>query len=577
MRRSFWATWCLVVGGVAVAGCEADQAADDAAPGGDAAPAGDGGTPDGAAAPDGAVASDAAVAACAPGQVEDAPCGLNGRGLRRRTCPAGAWVEGECADPDVCRDGESERIACEGGEQVRGCVAGRWGEWSACNSPECADGASDEVACGINLRGVAARVCEGGRWAAPGPCADPDECVDGAAQTQACGAGGMRTRACVAGRFEPWRDCEEPGVCADGERQEEPCGARDSGRRHRTCAGRVWGAWGECEGACRDECAEGEARCAEGGRQVCGADDADPCVEWPAAEPCAFGCVDAACAEPPPAVVINEILYDAEGADAPAVFVELWGPPGTPLDGFRLEGVNGNGGGAYNRVPLAGAIPDDGLFVIAHPMARGPLAAVVDLAHANIDFQNGPDSVRLMRGERVVDAVGYGEFAGAVFAGEGAPAIDPPDGQSLTRDAVHTDTGDNARDFAPSVPSPGVAEGAPAPVCDGIRIQDVEAASAIIPVDLGMLEGRTTGSCGGAGSGEVALRFELRVQRLIGFSVERWEGPVPTLYLRRRCDDRDDEIRCVRPGNGYEGPTPPGVYHLIVDGDGSGTVQLRVQ
>jgi hypothetical protein len=387
----------------------------------------------------------------------------------------------------------------------------------------------------------------------------------------------MRTRACADGRFEAWRDCEEPGVCADGDTQEEPCGARDSGRRHRACAGRAWTAWSECEGACRDDCAGGEARCAEGGRQVCGEADADPCLEWAAPVPCDFGCVDGACAEPPPAVVINEILYDAEGADAPAVFVELSGPPGAILDGMRLEGVNGNGGVAYNRVPLAGAIPADGLFVVAHPDARAPLAAAADLLHANVDFQNGPDSVRLMRGDLVLDAVGYGDFAAAVFGGEGAPAVDPPEGQSLTRDAAHTDTGDNARDFAPSLPSPGEAEGAPAPVCDGIRVQDVPGASGVVEVDIGMLDGRTTGSCGGAGTGEVALRFELPVQRLVGFSVERWEGPVPTLYLRRRCDVRDDEIRCVPPGGGYQGPQAAGVYHLIVDGDGSGAVRLQVQ
>ena len=37
--------------------------------------------------------------------------------------------------------------------------------------------------------------------------------------------------------------------------------------------------------------------------------------------------------------VISELFYDAAGADNGLVFVELFGTPGTHLDGMLLEGV----------------------------------------------------------------------------------------------------------------------------------------------------------------------------------------------------------------------------------------------
>ena len=43
-------------------------------------------------------------------------------------------------------------------------------------------------------------------------------------------------------------------------------------------------------------------------------------------------------------VILSEIFYDAEGSDDGHVFVELAGPPGTLLDGWQVEGVNGFNG-----------------------------------------------------------------------------------------------------------------------------------------------------------------------------------------------------------------------------------------
>ena len=55
--------------------------------------------------------------------------------------------------------------------------------------------------------------------------------------------------------------------------------------------------------------------------------------------------------------VISEVLYDAAGTDNGNVFVELFGTPGTLLDGLLLEGVNGADGNIYRSVMLAGTIP----------------------------------------------------------------------------------------------------------------------------------------------------------------------------------------------------------------------------
>ena len=156
-------------------------------------------------------------------------------------------------------------------------------------------------------------------------------------------------------------------------------------------------------------------------------------------------------------VRIQEVLYDAVGTEAAGVFTELSGPPGTSLDGWSLAGINGDGGATYRTVSLDGAsIPADGILVVATNKAGPGLAAVRDLA-GNVEWQNGPDAVQLLNGQQVVDALQYGD-AGAHNSGEGTPAPRTAAGQSLSRDAAGTDTGDNAADFSVlEVPTPGTA------------------------------------------------------------------------------------------------------------------------
>lgn len=157
--------------------------------------------------------------------------------------------------------------------------------------------------------------------------------------------------------------------------------------------------------------------------------------------------------------LLSEVLYDAPGADAGGVFVEVAGPPGTDLSGFVLEGINGANGASTGSVALTGTIPGDGLFVVASDRGDGTSdIAGADLVRA-FDFQNGPDSIVLRNVTGVVDALAYGAFGpGTVFAGEGAPAPDTAPGQSLARYFADRDTDSNATDFRVlDTPTPGAA------------------------------------------------------------------------------------------------------------------------
>jgi hypothetical protein len=155
------------------------------------------------------------------------------------------------------------------------------------------------------------------------------------------------------------------------------------------------------------------------------------------------------------ALLLNEVYYDGPSSDAPHVFTEIWGPAGFDLTGYSLVGINGNDGAVYQTVPLSGAIvPADGLLVVATSGAMGDTLAARDFV-GDVDWQNGPDAVQLLDPMgAVVDALQYGD-AGANNAGEGAPAADVSN-QSLSRDAAHSDSDDNATDFTGGAPTPGL-------------------------------------------------------------------------------------------------------------------------
>jgi cysteine-rich repeat protein len=159
-----------------------------------------------------------------------------------------------------------------------------------------------------------------------------------------------------------------------------------------------------------------------------------------------------------PDVTISEVLYDSPGKDTD-VFVEIKGPPNTILDGLALVGINGSNGAIYGVAAVYGYIGASGYFVIAHPSANEALLDAADMTSKKVDFQNGPDSIQLRYGDVVVDAVAYGDFTSAVFAGEGTATLDvSTPGQSIVRIPGFGDTNDNSVDFAISIyPSPGLS------------------------------------------------------------------------------------------------------------------------
>jgi len=157
--------------------------------------------------------------------------------------------------------------------------------------------------------------------------------------------------------------------------------------------------------------------------------------------------------------LISEVFYDAVGTDNGLLFVELYGDPGSGLDGLYLEGINGANGNAGPTIALTGVFPADGIFVVADDFGDGSTLVVDADWIANFDFQNGPDSIVLRTATTTLDAVGYGVFdPGEFFAGEGTPAADAPAGSSLARYFADVDTGDNGTDFEIStIPTPGQA------------------------------------------------------------------------------------------------------------------------
>ena len=351
-----------------------------------------------------------------------------------RICDDGVRVCGE-HDEDPCVEWSApapcaEGSRCEAGRCVVDCEDGCAGNERTCvgaGVAECGD--EDGDGC---LAFGAARPCADGESCSQGVCRAEcvDECDGGAA---GCVAEGVRR--CGDFDADPCRDWSSP----------TPCGAREA------CAD------GACVAVCDDECAADASRCLGEGFELCGDFDADDCLEFGGGVGCDVSerCEAGACVEQarPVGLRINEVLYDVDGHDPPAVFVELYGPPSTSLAGFRLVAINGATGGTYADLGLVGQTDDSGLWLLAHPDAGDALRGLADQLDPAADLQNGPDSVRLVWGEEVVDALAYGVGA-RHEAGEGAPAPATQPGESLTRDAAHTDTDDNASDFAAAVPSP---------------------------------------------------------------------------------------------------------------------------
>ncbi|HEX5029848.1 MAG TPA: lamin tail domain-containing protein, partial [Candidatus Eisenbacteria bacterium] len=148
-------------------------------------------------------------------------------------------------------------------------------------------------------------------------------------------------------------------------------------------------------------------------------------------------------------LVLNEVLYDPDGADEGGEFVELWNPDSlaAPLDGVALETSDGARPGTWTvvwRANAGDAAAPHAPFLVG---AERLLAAL----------QNGPDAIRLTRAGYVLDLLGYGELTDSGQY-EGSPAPDAPSGASLARVVDGGDTGVNRNDWVVAAePTPGAA------------------------------------------------------------------------------------------------------------------------
>ncbi|NUN13526.1 MAG: right-handed parallel beta-helix repeat-containing protein [Myxococcales bacterium] len=382
-------------------------------------------------------------------------------------CSAGACAEqckSECTSIGSKKCSQNSVVAC-GDYNGDGCL--EWGSplpcgaGLVCSNGFCATDCTDE--CTV----VNAKKCdEGGQvvscgnydadgcleWGSPVPCAQPLVCANGSCSlTCTDGCPVENQKSCVPGTTTQFQVCDDyngDGCLEWGTAQ--TCGAT------LTCSG------GNCTQTCSNTCQpNGSKTCQGNATTTCGDYNSDGCLEWGTPVFCntTEECDGGTCTElPPPAtVVIGEVLYDAIGSDTDT-FIELAGPAGTDLTGFKLVGIDGNGGKAYVTIELSGKIASDGYYVVAHPDAQSWIGDMADTTSTSVDFQNGPDSIQLLYGAKIVDAVGYGNFAGATFAGEGSPAVDPAAGSSIGRNDKNTDTNDNSKDFVDyEAPTPATA------------------------------------------------------------------------------------------------------------------------
>ena len=171
--------------------------------------------------------------------------------------------------------------------------------------------------------------------------------------------------------------------------------------------------------------------------------------------------VDATTGDP---VLLNEALVSHTGADN-TEYVELFGVPGTPLDGLSLVAVEGDSAGVPGTIDrrvdfAAGAtLGGNGFYLVGNPAGLGITYGVTpDLAWGNDSLENGSQTLGLVEtssigdvgtlvtgSETVLDAVALTDAGPTDRWFWSAPVIGPDDGflpggvRRMT-DGVDTDT-----------------------------------------------------------------------------------------------------------------------------------------
>lgn len=166
---------------------------------------------------------------------------------------------------------------------------------------------------------------------------------------------------------------------------------------------------------------------------------------------------------PTPQLVINEIDYDQPGTDT-AEFIEIKNnsPFAVSLDGWVLELVNGNAGGAviYQTITLPAVdLAAGAYFVVCGDAANVPNCDLDVTPDSNLIQNGAPDAVGLRFNGNLMDAVSYEGNTGAPYTeGSGVGLEDDGVGVfSIARCADGVDTDQNNVDFAVTAVTPGAA------------------------------------------------------------------------------------------------------------------------
>ncbi|MFT5432125.1 MAG: hypothetical protein ACI9OJ_002823, partial [Myxococcota bacterium] len=162
-------------------------------------------------------------------------------------------------------------------------------------------------------------------------------------------------------------------------------------------------------------------------------------------------------------LVINEVDYDQTSTDL-AEFIEIFnaGDTTATLSEYTVELVDGvsDTAGAYTTIELgnAGATLAPGAYLVigVEAVVSALPADTLSVVSSKSGFiQNGPDGVRLLHADTVIDGLAYqGAVAGVT---ETAPAADDSGDGSLSRCANGADTDDNSVDFVKVDVTPGTA------------------------------------------------------------------------------------------------------------------------
>ncbi|MEO0479971.1 MAG: lamin tail domain-containing protein [Planctomycetota bacterium] len=193
---------------------------------------------------------------------------------------------------------------------------------------------------------------------------------------------------------------------------------------------------------------------------------------------------------------LNEVSYDADGADEGMVFVEIIGlGASTDVSGWQIVGYEL--GTATTSGMVQGAMVDEFTFPMGTILLGGELLVVADgdvdggvtmvpnadFVDGDMDLENGADAVVLIDAMgNVVDALGYGApdaaapalavdgpAAGQVYF-EGSTVTDFFGPLSVQRCPDGVDTDDNSVDFHPGTPTPGELNGL---FCSALEVNNV--------------------------------------------------------------------------------------------------------